>query len=237
MCVLGVGLLARGHYTCACGHTSKVLVKPVSIIHILWTEQVKCVKFSRNIEENEQRQWHFNQNDRPCKEKRKKKNSIVDRGVSFIRNIFLRNPRPSQWRRRMEACLHVKVKFKEERGEEMHARWRRRKLSLFWFVFDVRVGVFLCDKTIARWLAASASIYVTIQLAEESNNRGDPCERSCHISKNVITKCKFSLKCQNYNDEVDGSISQCCVLLILFKYNGPSFHIRDIQPQLRTVII
>lgn len=69
-----------------------------------------------------------------------------------------------------------------------------------------------------------------------SNNRGDPCEQSCHMCKSVITKCKFSFKCRNYNDEVDGNISQWCVLLILFKYNGPSSHIRDIQTQLRTII-
>lgn len=29
------------------------LVKSVRIIHILWTEQVKCAKFNRNIKENE----------------------------------------------------------------------------------------------------------------------------------------------------------------------------------------
>lgn len=172
------------------------------------------------------------------KKKGKKKNSIVDRGVSFIRNTFSRNPRPLQRRRRMDACLHVKVKFEEERGGETYARRRRRKLACF-DLFTTYVSVCFCaiKRSPGGWLPPCKHLCDYPAWWRQSNNRGDPCEQSCRIAKSVITKCKFSLKCQNYNDEVDGNISQCCVLLILFKYDGPSFHIRDIQTQLRTVII
>lgn len=172
------------------------------------------------------------------KKKGKKKNSIVDRGVSFIRNIFSRNPvhcsGGDEW---MLVCTW-RSNLKEERGGETYARRRRRKLACF-DLFTTYVSVCFCaiKRSPGGWLPPCKHLCDYPAWWRQSNNRGDPCQQSCRIAKSVITKCKFSLKCQNYNDEVDGNISQCCVLLILFKYDGPSFHIRDIQTQLRTVII
>lgn len=49
-------------------------------IQMLWTKQVKCVKFNRNIKENEKRQWHFNHNVQPNKKKR----GVVGGGLLMV---------------------------------------------------------------------------------------------------------------------------------------------------------
>lgn len=88
---------------------------------ILWTKQVKRVKFNRNIKENEKRQWHFNHNVQPSK-KEKKKTLLI---VAFQTSVphFSAKPAIHCTKQHNSAILHEGQMWRETHTHKKNRTW------------------------------------------------------------------------------------------------------------------